>query len=568
MSTLLLPRIKSIGRDRRPGARRRAVALLSLGGLFWVGAYAAFARILRHFSTVDPDLGSLLASKLLSILFLLWLAFLVFSALLTALGQCFLSRDLPLWLSSPIPLRRLFRAKLAEVATIASWTGIFLALPVWVAYGIVFEGGPAYYVLLVLTVACCVTIAAATGILVAVALVNLFPARRARDLLSLVALAFLVGMAIMLRMLRPEEFVRPEDFGTWAEYLVTLADPTLPWLPSYWASRILSEVLGLTATFNGDAVLRALGLLVFATLVSMAASAAVFRTMYRTGYAKSQEGHRARWTRPSWWHGALTLAALPFPQRIRAIIVKDAATFFRDPSQWAQIFLLVAVVAMYLYNFQVLRLEVAGDGVGFFMRNLLGFLNIALVGFVVAALAARFILPGLSMEGSTMWVLRASPLSWSEILWAKFWGGFLPVAVVAEMVVLLSNAVLHTSWSMSVLAIVAVLCLSAAIVGLAVGLGAAHPRFDAADGAQVTSGYAGLLFMILSALLVFLSVTVLAWPVYHSFRAAWLGWGAGAAEIAGMAAGLIAVGGLCMIALLAAMQSGTRRLQALESTGG
>jgi ABC-2 type transport system permease protein len=223
---------------------------------------------------------------------------------------------------------------------------------------------------------------------------------------------------------------------------------------------------------------------------------------------------------------------------------------------------------MYLYNFQVLRLEVAGNGVGFFMRNLLGFLNIALVGFVVSALAARFILPGLSLEGSTMWVLRASPLSWSEILWAKFWGGFLPVALVAEMVVLLSNAVLHTSWSMSILAVVAVLSLSAAIVGLAVGLGAAHPRFDAADGAQVTSGYAGLLFMILSALLVFLSVTVLAWPVYHSFRAAWLGWGAGAAEIAGMAAGLIAVGGLCLIALLTAMQSGTRRLQALESTGG
>ena len=46
MKSLLLPRIKSIGRDRRPGARRRAVALVALGGLFWVGAYAAVARIL------------------------------------------------------------------------------------------------------------------------------------------------------------------------------------------------------------------------------------------------------------------------------------------------------------------------------------------------------------------------------------------------------------------------------------------------------------------------------------------------------------------------------------------
>ncbi|MGH7557579.1 MAG: putative ABC transporter permease subunit [Gemmatimonadota bacterium] len=568
MTTLLHPRLKSIGRDRRPGARRRVVALVALGTVFWTGSYLAIARVLRHFATVDPDLGSLLSSKLLALLFLLWLAFLLFSALLTALSQCFLARDLPLWLSSPIPLRRLFRVKLVEVAIIASWTGIFLAIPVWVAFGVVFRGGPAYYALLVVVVVCCVTIASALGILVAVALVNLFPARRARDLLSLVALAFVVGIAVMLRMLRPEEFVRPEDFGTWAEYLITLSDPILPWLPSYWASRVLIEILGLTQTFNGEAVVRSMGLLAGATLVSLAAAAVVFRTMYRTGYSKSQEGHRARLTRQAWWRGAILLGARPFPERIRAIIVKDAATFFRDPSQWAQLLLLVAVVAVYLYNFQVLRLDTAGDSVGWFMRNLLGFLNIALVGLVVTALAARFVLPGLSLEGNTMWVLRASPLTWSEILWAKFWGGFLPVAIVAEVVVLLSNAVLDTSLAMGLLAAAAVLCLSAAIVGLAVGLGAAHPRFDATDGAQVTAGYAGLLFMMLSAMLVLLSVTVLAWPVYQSFRATWLGWGAGAAELGSMAAGLIAVGALCLVALLAAMRTGTRRLEALEATGG
>ncbi len=568
MTTLLHPWLRSIGRDRRPGGRRRLAALVALGALFWGGAYTAIARILHHFSTVDPDLGAVLSSKLLALLFLLWLAFLLFSALLTALSQCFLARDLPLWLSSPIPLRRLYRVKLLEVATIASWTGIFLAVPVWVAFGVVFRGGPAYYALLTVVVTCCVAIAAALGILVAVALVNLFPARRARDLLSLVALAFVVGLTVMLRMLRPEEFVRPGDFGTWAEYLITLSDPTLPWLPSYWASRVLSEILGLTQTFDGEAVVRSLALLAGATLASLAAAAVVFRTMYRTGYSKSQEGHRARWTRQAWWRGAIALVARPFPERIRAIIVKDAASFFRDPSQWAQLLLLIAVVAVYLYNFQVLRFDATGDGAGWFMRNLLGFLNIALVGLVVTALAARFVLPGLSLEGGTMWVLRVSPLTWSEILWAKFWGGFLPVAVVAELVVLLSNAVLDTSLSMGLLAALAVLCLSGAIVGLAVGVGAAHPRFDAADGAQVTSGYAGLLFMILSALLVLVSVTVLAWPVYHSFRAAWLGWDAGAAELGGMLAGLTAVGALCLAALLTAMQTGARRLSALEATGG
>lgn len=528
--------------------------------IFWGGSYAITHRILRHFVTVDPELGRILAAKLLALLLLMLLSFLAFSALITAVSQCFLARDLPLLMAAPIPLRNLFRMKLTEVAVFASWTAIFLALPVWIAYGVIFQANVGFYLALIVAVLPIILTAAGLGVMVAVALVNVFPARRARDLLSLVALVFLVGMVFMLRTIRPERFVRPEDFGTWAEYLVSLSNPTLPWLPSYWASRVLGEFLGLGGGFHWEVVGWYAGLLGLCAAVCAGLAAAVFKEAYRTGFSKAQEASQVRWTSKAWWRNTLDLIARPFPLRVRAIIVKDVATFFRDSSQWSQLFLLLAVVVIYLYNFRVLPLDAAG-GTGYFMRNLLAFLNVALVGLVVTALAARFLLPGVSLEGRTLWILHTSPLKPKELVWAKFWGGFIPLFIVAETLVVLSNAVLETTQMLNVLSVAAVLFLSVAIAGMAVGLGAAHPRFDAADGAQVAAGYAGFLFMVLSALLVLFAVTVLAWPVYHSFRATWQGGGIGASEWGGLVGGLVAVAALSAIALFAAMRKGWQSME-------
>lgn len=563
MRTLFYPQLAGFRRDREGRGTYRAAILVTLGVLFWIILYTVMYRLLSHFATVDLDLGKILASKLMALVFLLWLSFLAFSSLITSVSHCFLSRDLPMWVAAPIPLRRLFRVKIVEIGLLSSWTAIFLAVPVWVAYGRVFDAGAVYYGALALTALCCVVITTSIGMTIAVALVNLFPARKARDLLSLVALVFLVGVIVLLRALRPEEFVRPEDFGTWAEYLVSLSNPTLPWLPSYWASRILSEILGLHQQVHWDVVQWYALLLVLGAALSSAFAAGVFREMFRTGYSKSQESRQVLWTRRAEWQRVVRAVASPFPARVRALIVKDISTFFRDPSQWSQFFLLLTVVAVYVYNFRVLPLDSAG-GTGYFLRNLMAFLNVALVGLVATALAARFVLPSVSLEGNSLWLLRVSPLSVRELLWAKFWSGLIPLIILAELLVLLTNQLLETTPLLSVLSIVAVLFLSVAIVGMAVGIGATHPRFDAPDSAQVTSGYAGFLFMVASALLVLVSVIVLAWPVYISFRATWFGLGVGPGEWGGVIGGLISVGGICAIAVVVAMRSGISRLGARE----
>ena len=43
--------------------------------------------------------------------------------------------------------------------------------------------------------------------------------------------------------------------------------------------------------------------------------------------------------------------AAPLPRLARLLLVKDLTVFLRDASQWSQLLLLGAVVAIYVYNF-------------------------------------------------------------------------------------------------------------------------------------------------------------------------------------------------------------------------
>src|ERR671925_1172216 len=93
LSPLLIPRFLALRngwRCRGRGGQIRALLLGLLVVLFWGGAWWFFQRILGHFQTM-PELGPMLSQKLLSMLFLTFLAILLFSNMITALSTFFLS---------------------------------------------------------------------------------------------------------------------------------------------------------------------------------------------------------------------------------------------------------------------------------------------------------------------------------------------------------------------------------------------------------------------------------------------------------------------------------------------
>src|SRR3712207_8459600 len=75
------------------------------------------------------------------------------------------------------------------------------------------------------------------------------------------------------------------------------------------------------------------------------------------------------------------------------------------------------LIVVYVFNIKFLPLR--GEGMTLFLVNVIPFLNLALAGFVLASIAARFLFPAVSLEGRTLWLLRSSPMSMRDLLWSK-----------------------------------------------------------------------------------------------------------------------------------------------------
>jgi ABC-2 type transport system permease protein len=473
------------------------VGLLVFGALFW-GAFWLTTQLDAY-----EELGDFLLRIGLSWLFLTFLSFLAFSGIVTALSTFFLSEDLRLLLATPIAVRRLFYARFVKTVLQSSWMVVIFLLPVLLGVGIARCAPCMFYVTALLTVApfCVIPVAAGTG--TTLVLVNVFPARRARDILMLMGLVFAGSIVLLLRFIQPERLLRVESLPDVTGFFATLQSPITPMLPSFWAGETLFASLA-----GGRDLLHAGALWTTACAFTVMLSAASER-WYFAGFSKSQEARKARFTQLRLLDNWATF--LPLSLVRRNLLVKDLKVFLRDVTQWSQLLLLLALVVMYLYNFQVLDLDripyMAGT-----IKNFYAFLNLGLAGFVMATVAARFVFPAVSSEGAAFWIIRTAPITYRDFLWSKFWSGLVPLLTMSLTLTVVANEFLTVAPFLKAVTAVGITFMTFALVGLATGLGARYPRFSADNATQVAGSPGGVAFMIAAVSYVISMIVLLGWP--------------------------------------------------------
>jgi ABC-2 type transport system permease protein len=552
---LLLPHLwssRNRARRRERGDLARALLFGGVGVLVCALLFAGSFWLAGHL--VDyAELGDYLLRIGLSWLFLTFLSFLAFSGVVTALSTFFLADDLRLLMVSPIAMRRLFHARFLRTVVQASWMVVIFLIPVLIGIGRARCAGPGFYVSALLTIVPFVIIPVAAGTAVTLLLVNTFPARRARDILMLMGLLFAASLVIVMRMIRPEQLLKVESLPDLTDFFATLQSPVTPLLPSFWAGEtIFASLLG------GRDLLHAAALWTTA-FASMVVVRVANERWYFTGYSRSQEAPKARFTR--FRTLATVVGALPLSPVRKQLLIKDLKIFLRDVSQWSQLLLLLALVLLYLYNFSVLDLQRVPN-MSAFIKNVYAFVNLGMAGLVMATIAVRFVFPAVSAEGAAFWIIRTAPVSLKDFLWSKFWTGFVPVFVLTEALTITANEFLGVDPLLKTMAAFAILLMSFALVGLAIGLGARYPRFGS-DPSQAAGSYGGVAFMTQAVLFVIVVIGLLGWPtslylvhqVNHTpFAAAQ--WGLTGACVTGAA-------GLSVWVWLASMQSGVRALARL-----
>ena len=511
--TLLTPRIcsfKAKGFSKNStGGLYKLLLFGTIGLLFWGGIFAVSLHVLGYFKEI-AELGDILACKLLSMVLLTFFFLLVFSSILTSLSKLYLSRDLPLVHSMPVPSYKVFIARWIESTVDSSWMVIVYTLPVFISYGIVYQTGPFFYFNVVMTLLSLSIIASGISALLVITAVNFLPASRIRNICIFIGLCFFLVLFFAFRFLRPERLVDPEAFATVLVYLKTLKTPAPPYLPSTWAFDSMKALLYGNLTegmFQVALSWSFAGLMVF--MVIIIAEAVYFKGLSKTRTVQARLfNYRVS--------NSLFLKSLSRP--VRAFAVKEIKTFFRDQTQWSQLFLVAALIVIYIYNFNVLPLEKAPIKT-VYLQNLLSFLNMGLAGFVLTAVAARFAYPAVSTEKEAFWLVKSAPIPLKNYLWIKFIIYYLPLLILTEILIVATNILLKVSPFMMGLSIINIFFMVPGVVSMGIGLGAAYPDFKSENPAQTVTSFGGLLFMMVCAGYIGAVIIIEAGPVYNLFMA-------------------------------------------------
>ncbi len=479
----------------------RLAAILLLGSTICLLIYLGTYKVLSYFHAQN-ELGIILSLKLLQMAWITLFAMLIFSSMVTGVSTLYLSQDNEILLAAPLQPREVYLLRFFTTCVSTSWMVLIFSLPVFGAYGQVFSAGAFYWPLLLFTLPLMAATASAFALLLTIAIVSIFPAKRTKDIVLYLSLCFGLFLYLIFRLMRPEDLVNPDQYGQFIEYFSAISSPAGPWLPAGWAANLLSSYL-----LDREIDWLLCGLLLTSPVVLYFSGEIFMDRLFITGFSKSQEsfgGHR-RFRPVRIGRG-----------RLFWIFRKELRRFTRDSTEWSQFFMIGALIFVYLYNFKALPLDRSPLPTAY-ISNLIAFANIGLCGFLAASLATRFVYPAIGGEKGAFYLLASSPLSLSRYVFYKYlfyWG---PFTLLALLLITASNSLLQISGPMWWISLFSALLITWTVLGLALGFGALFADFKAENRAA-SMGPGAILFLFCAVLYQFLVIGLALAPTYRLVR--------------------------------------------------
>ena len=502
--TLFIMRLRGATNSVTKRPLRYALGLGFLALVFW--GILWLTRRAVGFVDSYPAVGTIadaVMQRSLEGLFAILALGVAFSVLTTAVTTLYASEDLPFLLSLPTPAVNVFYLKVFETYLNAALLPALFTVPILVGLGLERSAPPSYYLIAVLSLLALYAIPVALGCAVALLLMRMAPAGRVKEVATAASVFFAAALIFGLRALRPEQLaaLSPEEFEL---VLQRFARLEVGWLPTSWTTDAVWGALSGRVTY-GAWLIAAFSLVL---LLSVAWGAAF---AYREGWIRSLDAGRPRLDPtqkpvPFWERQLYKLG------RGGSVIVKDNRLLLRDPTQWSQLLVLVALAGVYLVSVNSFDVDVQR------FKDAVGTMNLAFLSFVLAGIGIRMTYPMVSLEAEGFWLLRTSALSSAQIVRYKFWNA-LPLMLLLGLGLGVATALLiEVSATLALAAPIAGVCSAFVITGLGVGLGAAYPRFDATSPAEIPLSPGGLIYMTLSLMFAVALTALFAYPAWRALQ--------------------------------------------------
>jgi ABC-2 type transport system permease protein len=433
----------------------------------------------------------------------------------------------------PVSSQTIFRWKFIESTLLASWAFLFLIAPLLAAFGLT-RGVPwHFYLITLLLIALFIALPGIAGSWFAIQLARYLD-RRSFQIAAVISSIMLLVLAGFWWRAQPatDELLETRVLEMLDQLLIKTRFAQFPFLPSYWLSTSVIQW--------GEGVLTLAGFFILVLVSHVSFFSFLAFTRLGRPFYEGVSAVQSRASLWSHWHWPLRRAPAlpgaadgegfspvaraksPHGQRatlaerisarlrfikpdVRALVLKDARTFWRDTTQWGQSVMLFGLLGVYVINLRHFTHQLSNP----FWVNLISYLNLGACSLNLATVTTRFVFPQFSLEGRRLWIIGMAPMGLACVVKTKYWLASISSLLVTLSLITLSSYLLQMPWDRIAFFAAVVTVMTFALNGLAVGLGVLYPNFKEINPTKIVSGFGGTLCLVLSFLYILASVLLL-----------------------------------------------------------
>lgn len=499
--TLLRPKALAFRNNllKRTAAAQRGQALAITGfSLIIMASLFCGTRWGIEQLTKIPFLVYVPPSLPLGLMLMMLLVMTSLTALASALGSFYLADDVETILASPVSSLSFFTARLIYVLCTVAWMPFIFIAPVLTAMATSYELSMWFIPIALATFLPYFLIPASLGTLLATIFMATLNQRWAKIVIR-VAIVFAITSILFVLHGLVEAITSRSSEGQMLRLASSLSLAQSPWLPSAWASTILSELLAPSGKLVGVR----LALLYSCAFAVSGLAHISLHTLHARGFSRALS-RRAILSTNSRQEESRAKIRLPQPA---AVIHKDIRSLTRDIAQSTQLLFLGGLCLFYLGNlktFVALDTFTADSSVNW--QRAFFIIHSAITAFFTSSICTRLVFTSISLEGKSYWVLQTAPIHFRQILRAKFLGWYLPIAILSSLLFSIGTQILIGRWDITLLFGLLSFFVSYGIVGMGIGLGAYFADFSWEHPSQLALSVGSLVYMLSSATLVLLNI--------------------------------------------------------------
>ena len=488
-------------------------SVLIFGG-FAIGVFF-IARMATQYLLFEAHIGMFLYHRFLSMLLYVFFVTINVGNMIVSYATLYRSREVDFLMAQPVAHAKIFLIKFVDNFFYSSTTLSLIGFSVMLGYGSVFTL-PWYSYLFVMFFVFLpfMLIAGILAVVTLMMLMKLAARIGIRRLLAGLSVAYLSAIYIYFKVVNPVQMVSEvmKHYPDVNEYFGYLDPPLVHYLPSHWVSEFLYW------STSGD-MTRAIPYftLLFLTMIGLVIIAGFMaRRYYYSSWVAASDALALKGGR----NGSFRMRLLEFNEKsfldpqTEVVLKRDLWLFFREPSQWLHMVLMLILILIFVISLSTLELRLSQP----FLEAVTFLVVLLFNGFLVASLSLRFVFPSVSLESESFWCIRSSPLSLKKLYFLKLGVALAIVVFLAESLSIMSMILLQDHEQLVLFGALYTLFIALALTSLNLGAGTYFALYKEKNPIRVASSQGASLTFLLGMIYLTFAVALLVDPLTKYFE--------------------------------------------------